>query len=411
MNFTFASAETHILELQQRGVATGQHVTVLLIGAPGIGKTSAARAAALRMPCAEGATPVVRVLDLTSMLPEDLLGLPQVTAHAQLGKVTSYAAPAWLAECCHPDAVGVLVLDDLPAASLPMQVAARQIALERRVHDHPIARGIQVVVTGNRREDKSAAGTLPAHFRNSVLQMPILADMKEWERYHYGSGHDPMIAQFLAFKPDHFSRLPKDADASGVFATPRTWSMLASLLPVARRLGSLPLVAAGLVGEGVAIELEAFSRMYSDLVPAEAVLDSPETAIPDVDAFFVETAEGGQKMMRVDRMISVTSSLACCTVSRWKTAIAEGRPAEPVIAAFFRALAWIVQGRGQEYMVSAYFVLQAAYGPGYTQSSYTNSRGVAVQPASAFREVAAQLAGTDVRVRTVLHALLDGLRS
>ena len=113
--------------------------TVTLLGAPGIGKTSAARELSRRMTDHMKARGVEResvcqVRDLSSSLPEDLGGLP-----FRDGEMTKYAPQTWMAKVCDPDAYGVLVLDDLPAASTAVQVAARQISLEHRVHDAHIS--------------------------------------------------------------------------------------------------------------------------------------------------------------------------------------------------------------------------------------------------------------------------------
>jgi hypothetical protein len=265
---TFDSITTTLFEMWLAGTANNDLQTVCLLGAPGIGKTSSARELAVQMtehrrksdPNAKAA--VSRVLDLSSMLPEDLGGLPYAKDRGD-GRVTKYAPPEWLAEICEPDAYGVLVFDDLPAASTAIQVASRQASLERRVHDHYIAPGVMIIVTGNRREDKSAASTLPAHFRNSVMILTVEADFKRWETWYHDQGYDSLVTQFLTYRSAHFSHLPADADANGAFATPRTWSMLGRLIATGRKTGTLRDMAAGLVGEGVTTELMAFELVRS----------------------------------------------------------------------------------------------------------------------------------------------------
>lgn len=378
----FAQVTDLIAALQKTGAAAGQRTALLLLGAPGIGKTSAARNAAARMQAEPGKHPVVEVLDLTSMLPEDLLGLPGRTPHSTLGSVTEYAAPAWLAACCAPGATGVLVLDDLPAAAVAVQVAARQIVLEHRVHEHRLARGIQVVVTGNRREDKSSASRLPAHFMNSVLTITVEPVLDEWARWHYSrEGADPAVAHFLRFKPEHFSQLPKDADRVGAFASPRTWSILSELMAAGVCSASRdPLefqeIASGLVGEGIAAELTAFLTMSESLVPPEKLMENPEAALPDPVQFFRAPAlEGGGIL--TDRMIATTSALGHLAATQWKEAIAQRRPAQPIVKAYLRALAWVTRQGASEYAVSSYFVLTSSMGAAYT-TPYTNERGVSV---------------------------------
>jgi hypothetical protein len=307
--------------------------TVGLFGSPGIGKTSAGRDLARLMTAhrqaADPEAPEARceVLDLSSMLPEDLNGLPFRT-----GDTTTYCPPRWLKGLCDPDAYGVLVLDDLPAASPALQVAARQISLERRVHDHRLAPGIFVVVTGNRREDKAAASTLPSHFRNSIMMLTVELTVKEWTKW-YGRQphHAPIVAAFLQWKQDRLSMLPADADKQGAFATPRTWTMLGAQYEVAEAANALFDVAKGLVGEGIATEFAAFVKVRAELVDPEKVLDDPKGALPNPDS-----------IAQPDKLVAMCTSLGEIAAQRTaKGAKPKVKREAPV--KLLKALAWVTQ--------------------------------------------------------------------
>jgi len=339
---TFDSITSTLFEMWLTGVGGNTLQTVCLLGAPGIGKTSAARELANMMteqrrktdPTAKPA--VARVLDLSSMLPEDLIGLPYGQDRGD-GRVTKYAPQEWLAEVCDPDAYGVLVLDDLPAASTAIQVASRQASLERRIHDHKIAPGVMIVVTGNRREDKSAASTLPAHFRNSVMILTVEADFKRWETWYHDQGFDALVTQFLTYRPAHFSRLPADADTQGAFATPRTWSMLGRLIETGRKTGALRDMAAGLVGEGVATELMAFELVRSQLVAPEKVLADPESALPNPKV-----------LDSPDKMIAMVTGLADAAIYK-----AGQKTGGKAYEEYLRALAYVTEAGGREYVATS----------------------------------------------------------
>jgi hypothetical protein len=339
---TFDSITSTLFEMWLTGVGGNTLQTVCLLGAPGIGKTSAARELANMMteqrrktdPTAKPA--VARVLDLSSMLPEDLIGLPYGQDRGD-GRVTKYAPQEWLAEVCDPDAYGVLVLDDLPAASTAIQVASRQASLERRIHDHKIAPGVMIVVTGNRREDKSAASTLPAHFRNSVMILTVEADFKRWETWYHDQGFDALVTQFLTYRPAHFSRHPADADTQGAFATPRTWSMLGRLIETGRKTGALRDMAAGLVGEGVATELMAFELVRSQLVAPEKVLADPESALPNPKV-----------LDSPDKMIAMVTGLADAAIYK-----AGQKTGGKAYEEYLRALAYVTEAGGREYVATS----------------------------------------------------------
>lgn len=259
----------------------GSKQTVLLLGPPGIGKTAVGRAVSQRItqhlqdrdPDVEPAC--CHVKDLSSSLPEDLNGLPKTD-----GNQMRFVPDGWLFDVCRQGRNGVLILDDLPAASAAVQVAARQISLDRRAHEHHISDGVMVIVTGNRREDKSAARTLPAHFRNSVMMLELETDLEDWIKWYGQQGHDSLVPTYLLWRRTHFSKLPKDADPRGVFATPRTWEMLGKAMPIARKTNNLMPMAMGLVGEGIASELVGFDNIRQSMVDPQAVLSNPEKALP-----------------------------------------------------------------------------------------------------------------------------------
>ena len=275
---TFDSITTTLFEMWLAGTAKNELQTVCLLGAPGIGKTSSARELAVQMtehrrksdPSAKAA--VSRVLDLSSMLPED------------------------------------------------------------------IAPGVMIVVTGNRREDKSAASTLPAHFRNSVMILTVEPDFKRWETWYHDQGYDSLVTQFLTYRSAHFSHLPADADANGAFATPRTWSMLGRLIATGRKTGTLRDMAAGLVGEGVTTELMAFELVRSQLVAPEKVLIDPEGALPNPKA----------TLNSPDRMIAMVTGLADAAIHK-ATQKTGGKAYEE----YLKALAYVTDAGGREYVATS----------------------------------------------------------
>jgi hypothetical protein len=313
-------------------------ITVTVLGPPGVGKTAAGRNLADRMTQwvqgrNPGAAPAVSwALDLSSMLPEDLMGLP-----FRDGSVTRYCPQSWMAPLCEDGAYGVLILDDLPAAGGQVQVACRQVSLERRIHEMKLAPGIMVVVTGNRREDKSAATTLPAHFRNSTLMVQFSPDFSGWESWYHSQGYPGDIPAFLHFKRNHFSHLPKDADKLGAFATPRTWAKLGENLPAVHD-DHVQEVAAGLVGGGVALEFTAFLLLRKQLVSPEKILEDPRKALPDL----------GILNNAPDKVIALVTGITEVAVSKAKGAkspLARG----DVLRRFLKAIAWVTSNN-REYV-------------------------------------------------------------
>jgi len=322
--------------------------TLALLGPPGIGKSATAYALTKRMTDYVRANPDVlykgvkpeseptaacRLLDFSSMLPEDLNGLP-----FREGSYTRYCPQEWVGELCGDHAFGVVVQDDLPAAAPAMHTAGRQMALERRIHEHRFGPGILIIVTGNRREDKSAAKTLPAHFRNSVCLLGIVPDVDEWKKW-YGrqDHHDGIVSAFLTWQPGLFSKMPADNDKMGAFATPRQWTNVGRQFNGANSAGSdvLFAVVAGLVGKGPATTFLGFVEIHSKLPDPEKVFDNPLGMMPDVQS----------KLDRADKQIAMTCALGDVAARRWKKATGAERNEVPV--KLMRALAHVCDGIGE----------------------------------------------------------------
>ena len=326
--------------------------SVLLLGPPGIGKTSIAYEVLKRMrekhPDAK-----IEVLDLTSRAPEDVGGLPKRE------DVVIYTPQRWAAEMAKPGTKGIIVFDDLPAASPATAVAVRQAVLDRRIHDCVFSDDVLILVTGNRRGDGAGANTLPSQFRNAVCILEVEPSFDEWTNWFINSGGDVTIPSFLKWKPNLFSTLPKDADAKGSFATPRTWAMLSRILKAAKASGNLSQVTSGFVGEGPGLEYIAFAEVMANLPQPEDVFADPEKALPDP-----------KTLGTPDKLIAITSSLGYHAAKLAKARLADRRcailahedgPALAIMEKYLSALAWVTQG-STEYVASSMTSYTAAGG-------------------------------------------------
>lgn len=332
----------------------------LCLGRPGIGKSAASKAVASLIATFLGRSVVdltsnpsydgdinKAVLfypaDLSSMLPEDIGGIPKPAETSVCGEkimVTTYAVQRWLAPFLHPQAVGVLVFDDIAAANLAVQVAVRQAILDRRVGQHKFGDGVMLIATGNRREDKAGASTLPSHFLNAVCQIPLDPELKSWADWYGSTGLNPVIPAFLMWRPTHFSQSPGDADSKGAFASPRSWAMLGRVWEQAKKANARLEVASGTVGEGVAKELVSFDNLRSEIVDPAEVLKDPKKALPDPE----------RALNTPDKRYAMVTAIA--ELSAERSRLRDPKARKGTGDAFYRALAWVTVGN-REYASSA----------------------------------------------------------
>lgn len=198
--------------------------SVLLLSAPGIGKSDIVNQAAadVGLPC--------RSLLGTQIAPEDVSGIPRI-----VGERSVFCPPRiLLPENPEPFC---LFLDELPACTPDIQKSFYSLLLERRLGEHSLPKGTWVVAAGNRVEDRSLVRSLSAALVNRVIILNVRVDVKEWLVWGNQNGVRQEILAFITLMNESLVRpVPT---TPGPFSTPRAWASLSRAMDLAEIAGLL----------------------------------------------------------------------------------------------------------------------------------------------------------------------------
>lgn len=239
-----SEADKHLNSIIRGKIKT----SVMLWGAPGIGKSSVVNKVAKANE--------MDVIDvrLSQLAPTDLRGLPYVEdgqAH--------FAPPGFLPK----SGAGILFLDEINLAPPAIMNVAMQLVLDRRVGDYVVPDNWYIVAAGNRAEDRAAVSQMPAPLTNRFLHMTVECDLESWKQYALTSGVKEEIISFLNFRPQLLHSFNKNAIS---WPSPRSWDFASDLLKIGMSVDAA-------VGEGAAAEFNSFVKLYSKLPDVEKVLN------------------------------------------------------------------------------------------------------------------------------------------
>ncbi|MEZ4411271.1 MAG: MoxR family ATPase [Polyangiales bacterium] len=230
---------------------------VLLEGPTGIGKSQ------MVSEFARGAGLEAIVLDLSLLEPPDLVGLPVID-----GDRTRYAVPAELPV----QGRGVLLLEELNRAEIPVMQPALQLLSARRLHGYELPPGWMCCAAINPEDGDYQVHHLDPAMRSRFLQLTVCAEPTSWLAWAEREGVHPAITHVVREHHDAFDHAP-----------PRSWAYASEVLH-ALRPGEL--ADATLVG----VALRGYLPGAWAMRVADSLSRQPSLPSLDPDVLF---AEGG----------------------------------------------------------------------------------------------------------------------
>jgi hypothetical protein len=235
----------------------GVKTSVMMWGAPGIGKSSLVAKVAK-----DNGMNVIDVR-LSQLAPTDIRGIPFVN---QEEGVARFAPPEFLPQ----EGNGILFLDEINLAPPAIQNVAMQLVLDRRVGSYEVPSGWFIVAAGNRVEDRAAVSQMPAPLANRFIHMTVEVDLNSWKEYALVNGVREEVVSFLNFRPNLLHSFSKSAIA---WPSPRSWDYASNLIGL-----GLPVESA--IGEGAAAEFSSFVKLYKKLPDVDKILGGDQSIAP-----------------------------------------------------------------------------------------------------------------------------------
>lgn len=239
---------------------------VFLWGPPGVGKSE------LVNQIAEDMGGVMLDFRLAIRQPTDIMGIPFYNKEKGL---MDWAPPVDLPtkEFASKYPIVVLFLDEMNSAAPAVQAAAYQLVLDRRVGQYELPDNVVIVAAGNRETDKGVTFRMPTPLANRFVHLEVRVDFQTWFDWAVMNNIHKDVVGYLNFAKNDL--MDFDAKNAGrAFATPRSWSFVSDLLMDEEITPSeLSDLAAGTVGEGVAIKFMAHRKVAADLPNPTDILE------------------------------------------------------------------------------------------------------------------------------------------
>jgi len=210
---------------------------------------------------------------LTELEPSDLIGVPR----DENGTIT-YKPLRWIKLCAKT--AGLVFLDELTNVRREDILAASyKLVLDRRAGFVKLSDQVRVIAAGNRPEHSTVANLLPSPLINRFAVIEVEVTLDDWLEYvnENEGGLDPRVSGYLARFPTDLYKQNGEPETLENYPTPRSWSRLNAII---RSLSDgsdarVKEIAKSLLGHEVAEKFAAFCRLQRYLPSPEEILKNP----------------------------------------------------------------------------------------------------------------------------------------
>lgn len=206
---------------------------VLLLGAPGIGKTQIMEQIARECGIA------LVAYTITHHTRQSAIGLPFISKKEYGGKnysVTEYTMSEIVASIYNKMEEtglreGILFIDEINCVSETLAPAMLQFLQCKTFGNHEIPKGWMIVAAGNPPEYNKSVREFDVVTMDRVKKIEVEPDFQVWKEYAYQENIHPSILSYLGLRTGYFYRMETTVDGRQ-FATPRGWEDLSRMISV-----------------------------------------------------------------------------------------------------------------------------------------------------------------------------------
>lgn len=251
--------------------------SVMLWGAPGVGKSQGVRQIADEIGEKTGKKVTVTDVRLLLFNPVDLRGIPTANEDKTLAV---WLKPKIFQMDPSDGVINILFLDEISSAPQSVQAAAYQITLDRTVGEHRLPDNCIVIAAGNRVTDRSVAYTMPKALANRLCHIEIEVDKNSWHEWALSSGINPVVLGFIDYNPSMLMGFDPSVNDLA-FPTPRSWEMVSNILNhVSDNISDVFPLISGCVGDAATYELRMWSEVYDKTPSLEDIFSGRPAGVP-----------------------------------------------------------------------------------------------------------------------------------
>lgn len=211
---------------------------VLLMGAPGIGKTAIMEQVARE--CGVGLVSY----SITHHTRQSAIGLPFISHKEYGGKeyaVTEYTMSEIIASVYNKMeetglTEGILFIDEINCASETLAPAMLQFLQAKTFGAHSVPEGWLIVAAGNPPEYNKSVREFDVVTLDRVKKIDVEPDFQVWKEYAYKHSVHGAIMSYLEIKKNNFYAMETTVDGKR-FVTARGWEDLSTILKVYETMG------------------------------------------------------------------------------------------------------------------------------------------------------------------------------